>query len=1223
MDAESHKSEATERTVAAKKPAFAKAVAGKSALAEREERILAFWQENNIFEKSLAKPSPKGEFVFYEGPPTANGRPGIHHVEARAFKDIIPRYKTMCGYHVRRKGGWDTHGLPVELEVEKELGFKTKKDIETYGIAAFNQKCRESVWKYKEEWERFTTRIGYWLDLEHSYITYETNYIESLWYIIKRVAKKNLLYKDYKVVPWCPRCGTALSSHELAQGYADVEDTSVYVKFRVKNPERVGLSGDVYLLAWTTTPWTLLGNVALAVGKNVEYVKLQILDPEKSKKGERKIINLILSNDIYLKLYDADIKNPLKIALGLAHTHSEELHDIQKTLGYLKGEELIGLEYEPLFPYLADSLPESEKIKLDNAFKVYAADFVSTEEGAGIVHTAVMYGQDDFELGTKIGLPKHHLVDEEGKFTKDTGEFSGMFVKDADTAIIAALTRQNLFTEEKITHTYPFCWRCKTPLIYYARDSWYIAMSKLRDKLIKENQKIHWEPTHIRDGRFGEWLREVKDWAISRNRYWGTPLPVWKCTDCGGTKVIGSIAELRKHTKTSGNTYFVMRHGQSEGNTKGTVNYLPEVSDGLTDVGRAEVARTLKHLRPGTIDVIITSPLQRTRETAEMVREYLGLGADGVLVDERLGEVRVGEFQGLTWGEYHDTYTLEEQFVTAPEGGETRTEVKHRAGELLHEIEERYQGKSILLISHEGVIELFYAVIEGADAKRSAEIISGRSIPNAHLEKLSFVPLPHNANYEVDLHRPYIDDIALVCECDSVMERVPEVMDVWFDSGAVPFAQDHYPFENKRWVDSKGYPADYISEGLDMTRGWFYTLHAVGILAKGKRAFQNVIAVGLLNDASGKKMSKSVGNVVDPWKMLEKYGADVLRYWMYTINQPGESKNFDERTVDEVAKRVFGILENVTKFYELYADTDIMPGIESNNVLDRWILARLGMLIGNITGNLDALKVLEPARAIRDFVTDLSTWYIRRSRDRFKGDDEKDKQAALATTRFVLLELAKVMAPFTPFIAEDIYQRVKAQHDTNPRMDANDTNEKWKESVHLEAWPRAGKPDVKVLADMTEVRRVVSLALESRMTAGIKVRQPLATLKIRNPKSEIRNNEGLLQLIRDEVNVKKVVFEDATGWEVELDTTLTSELKAEGQARELIRAVQNLRKEAGLSPSDAVVLEVDADVAGRALIEKFKNEIQRTALLRDIRFVKVIGTETTIDNVSFTLALKK
>lgn len=921
----------------------------KSQTAQREEEILKFWQEHDIFKKSLEKSSPKGEFVFYEGPPTANGRPGIHHLESRAFKDAIPRYRTMRGYHVRRKAGWDTHGLPVELEVEKEIGSKSKKDIEAYGVAKFNQKCKESVLRYIDEWRAFSDRIAFWQDYEHTYYTFDNSYIESVWNILQHVHTQGLLYKDYKVVPWCPRCGTALSSHEVAQGYADAKDPSLYVKFKIKGRE------NEFLLAWTTTPWTLPGNVALAVGAHVEYEKVQTENGIVWLAAERK------------------------------HTIAPEAEVLERA----KGSDLVGLEYEPLFPFLKQAnLPEGEREKLSNAYKVYAADFVSTEDGTGIVHTAIMYGADDFELGTKVGLPKFHLVGEDGRFIPEVGLFAGQFVKDADTDVIEELKRMGaLFSHGVVEHTYPFCWRCKTPLLYYATRSWYIAMSRIKSTLIKENESINWEPAHIRDGRFGEWLKDLKDWAISRARFWGTPLPFWECTKCGALDVIGSVDELKEKT-------------------------------------------------------------------------------------------------GKTFD---------------------------------------------------------------------------------------------------DLHRPYLDDCPYPCPtCGEQMKRTPEVLDVWFDSGAMPFAQDHHPFSGEKFL----YPADYICEAIDQTRGWFYTLHAVGnLMGKGK-SFKNVICLGHVLDAKGKKMSKSVGNVVVPTTVIDKYGVDALRYFMYTVNAPGESKNFDERLVDEIVKKHIGRLANVLSFYQLY-DDGTPRDWKSEHVLDTWIIARLDELVGQMTQGFEHFALDAAARPLALFIDDLSVWYLRRSRDRFKTDGE-DKKAALATLRFVLHRLSLLMAPLMPFFAEYLFQSVREGED--------------EESVHLATWPElshtapfwrklfAGDASRQTLAAMEEARALVSQALEARDKAGIKVRQPLGKLFV--PVAS-KLPEALLRVIAEEVNVKQV---ERKGGAVELDTTLTDELKEEGLVRDTIRAIQAARKERGLTPGDKVnILHGPSGPTGPSalgkILAKYKDEI--------------------------------
>jgi isoleucyl-tRNA synthetase len=1150
----------------------------RSSVAKREEEILKYWQDNNIFEKTLEKDAPAGEFVFYEGPPTANGKPGIHHLESRAFKDAIPRYKTMRGFHVRRKAGWDTHGLPVEIEVEKELGFKGKKDIEEYGVEAFNKKCRASVMKYVDEWNRFTNRIGYWVDREDAYFTFNPSFMESVWNVISKAHDRKLLYKDYKVLPWCPRCGTALSSHEVADGYKDVKDLSVTAKF-----ELVDESG-TYVLAWTTTPWTLPGNVALAVGSGIEYVKAEV-DGEK----------IIVAEDLLEKVSG----------------------DKQaKILETFKGEKLIGLSYKPLYPYLAGLLPASEKEKLDKAYQIYPADFVTTEDGTGVVHTAVMYGQDDFVLGTEIGLPKHHLVSDDGKFVEGTGFLTGRFVRDEDVAvdIIKDLAHRSpglLFSKEKYEHTYPHCWRCKTALIYYARDSWYIRMSELRDTLVKENQEINWEPAHIRDGRFGEWLREVKDWAISRERYWGTPLPVWNCEECDEMKVIGSVEELKESSKKSGNRYFAIRHGESEANSNGhTISTDPRLKDGLTPEGRKQVVESVKQLKKEKITKIIASPFVRTAESAEILATDLGLSKEDIIFDERLGEWQVGEgWQGREWKDVHETRKiLVNPFTDSLSGGESLLDVRKRCLGFIYEVDKEHKDETILIVAHSGIVK---TLITGVEHPEERFIIE--SLKNAEFQKIEFSPLPHNDDYELDLHKPYIDEVELECSCGGVMKRVLEVMDVWLDSGSMPFAQDHYPFENKEWIDVAGYPADYISEAIDQTRGWFYTLHAVGAIMEKGKAYKNVISLGHLLDAEGKKMSKSVGNIVEPWGQIEKYGVDILRFWMYTVNQPGESKNYDEKTVQEMQRKVMGLLSNVIRFYEMYADSDSQPttsNLKATHVLDRWIIAKLDELIKLCTDSLNGYKLLEPGRAIREFIDEFSTWYIRRSRDRFKSEDKKDREDAIATTHFVLLELSKLMAPFMPFFAEDMYMNLKGSA----------------ESVHLEKWPELSSSSqelgANILEDMREVREIVSHALEQRSSAGIKVRQPLSTLRVRNLESRILNQEDLIKLIKDEVNVKEVVADESITESIELTLELTPELLKEGDARELTRQIQDMRKKAGLTPDQKVSLTVETDEAGQALVEEFADEIKKTTLLENIKFTEVPdGEEIKIGDSSYKLRI--
>ncbi len=977
----------------------------------REKEVLEFWKENSIFEKSVKQSEGRPSFSFYDGPPTANGKPHIGHILTRVMKDIIPRYKTMKGYHVLRKAGWDTHGLPVELEVEKTLNMDGKQDIEKYGIEPFIQKCKESVWKYKGEWERMSERVGYWVDMEHPYITYDDNYIESEWWALKKIAEAGLLYKGHKIVPYCPRCGTALSSHEVAQGYKTVKEKSIFVKFKIKN-------SDGYFLAWTTTPWTLPSNVALCMNPDEDYVKIKAEDGE-----------------IYV----------------LAAALAPSLFENYEVLETKKGKEYEREEYIPLFDFY-----KGDK----KAFYVTCDSYVTLTDGSGVVHIAPAFGEDDAGVGRNYGLPFVQMVDDRGKFTKETGDLEGIFVKDGDKLVIDKLKEKGLlFKELMFEHSYPYCWRCDTPLLYYARSSWFIKMTEVRDRLLKNNATINWMPPTIGTGRMGNFLENVIDWGVSRERYWGTPLPIWICQDCGEMHVVGSKAELKE-----------------------------------------------------------------------------------------------------------------------------------------------------------------LAGIEG----------------------------------DIELHKPYLDPITFKCpKCGGTMKRTPEVMDCWYDSGSMPFAQWHYPFENKEIFDSQ-FPADFISEAVDQTRGWFYTLLAVSTLIFDRAPFKNCIVLGHVNDKNGIKMSKHKGNVVDPWSVLDKQGADAVRWYFYSSSAPWLPSRFSAENVSEAQRKFMGTLWNTYSFFVLYAEIDKYDPRKYDlkkcklSQIDRWALSNLNTLVATVDENLEKYKITESARAIEEFTDNLSNWYVRRSRERFWGSDMTDDKAAAYTTLYhILVTMSKVLAPFVPFMSECIYQNlVRTFYEDAP------------ESVHLCTFPEADKSaiDKELESDMDIVLHAVALGRACRNKVNIKNRQPLSGLFVLTEKQLA--DKSVVSYIADEINVKEVVpekdsskfityelkpqlktlgpkygkhlnairqylascdnaveivdrvragkiysfeadgttielaeedllinpvnksgysVESENGMTVVIDTTLTPALVDEGIARELVSKLQTMRKEAGFEVTDHIVVGYVAD----------------------------------------------
>lgn len=1109
-------------------------IPGKSDAAKREEVILAFWEQEHIFEKSLQKKSPKGEFIFYDGPPFATGLPHYGHIVASVIKDAVPRYWTMRGYHVPRVWGWDCHGLPIENIVEKELGFKHKKDIKEYGIAKFGELCRERVLTYAQEWEKIIPRIGRWVDMEHAYRTMDNSFMESVWWVFKQIYDKDLVYEDYRSMHICPRCETTLSQQEVAEGYKDIKDISVIVKFKVKNPEKIGLSGDVYLLAWTTTPWTLPGNVALAVGMSVIYKTYRVTGQEGT---------FIVAQDRANNVFSG------------ATTDARDW----------KGSDLIGLEYEPPFDYYVKDASLKNR---ENGWKVYAADFVTTETGTGIVHIAPAFGEDDMALGKKESLPFVQHVGMDGIFKSEVKEFAGMEVKPrsddekvrlgTDIAILKYLQDTGtFFAKENVVHSYPHCWRCDTPLLNYATTSWFVSVTKIKEDLLKNAESINWSPVHIKEGRFGKWLEGARDWSISRQRFWANPLPIWKDTK-GNATVIGSLEELKKYTKKSGNAYFVMRHGEAENNVKGLLNDDDSIPGDLTDKGKNEVRATARRLKGAGITRLIYSPLQRTSQTAEIIARELGIPESQNTSDTRLRELGIGVFNQGPVEAFHEWFSdSEPKGVYAPKNGESWIQLKNRIGSILYEYEKNYQHEKILFITHETPAFMFQSISLGetvAEAYLRHGHLAKDSFAHAEERKFDFIPLPHNEDYEIDFHLPYIDHVALENKHGEVLTRIPDVLDTWFDSGSMPYGRVHYPFKEKEQFETV-FPAHFIAEGIDQTRAWFYYLHVIAGALFNKNAFQNVIVNGIVLAEDGKKMSKRLQNYPDPMEIVEKYGADALR--LYLLSSPvmqSENLSFSEAGVDEMAKKNIGRLNNVLSFYKLYEDKT-NRGNGSTNILDQWILARLTGLIQETTKGYEKYELDKATRPLASFIDDLSVWYLRRSRDRFK-EEGKEKIEALATLRYVLYILSIVTAPAMPFIAEEIFLGVRNADDP--------------QSVHLADWPETkksfslrnlfhGDKNSGLIAEMVRVRALASEALQLRQKAGIKVRQPLALLVV----PDILSPE-VAQILADEVNVKKVV----TGKELSIDIILTSELIKEGDERDLARAVAEARKVEGFSPKD-------------------------------------------------------
>ncbi|MBI5153429.1 MAG: class I tRNA ligase family protein [Parcubacteria group bacterium] len=1152
-------------------------------LSKLEESMLAFWKEHDIFEKSIKNRAKRKSFVFFEGPPTANGRPGIHHFLARACKDVICRYQTMRGKLVTRKAGWDTHGLPVELGVEKMLGLKNKKEIEAYGFAEFNAKAKESVWQYKDECERFTERMGFWLDMKDPYVTYDNRYIQNLWFVLAAINKNYPLEKDFRVSPYCVRCGTVLSSHELGQpgAYRLTRDPSLYVKFELAET-KLGKKKE-YVLVWTTTPWTLPANVAIAVHSDFLYT---CYESEKE---------LLWAMKLPEKLEQRVIGGEMKIVKSV------------------KGVALVGKKYVSLYFHK----------EAKSAYKIISADFVSAEEGTGLVHIAPAFGEEDMKVAKKEGLPVLLTLDDSGVMKRgEPGE--GLFAKDADRIIFEQLRDRGLVADDTlgvIEHEYPFCWRCDTPLLYMARESWFVRMSKLKKEMVKNNTHINWIPQHVQDGRFGGWLRELKDWAIARERYWGTPLPIWECEKCHHANIIGTLDELNNQAYFN-NEWYTMRHGESTHNVEGTMAggaYLD--TSHLTERGRKQIHVLGKKLQKEKIDVIYCSPAERTKETAEIIRKHVRAP---IFFDERLVEIRAGIFDGKSMNDY-GAFHLDplDKFSKPSPGGESLNEVARRMMSFIEEINKKHIGKRILLISHGDPLWMLENTCKGHTPEET--LVSEYPVIGEY-KKIKLYNYPYNKEYNLDLHKPFIDHVYLKCQkCKGKMSRVKEVMDVWFDSGAMPFAQSGLLSdckESKKNVLScvEQYPADYIAEGVDQTRGWFYTLLAISTLLKLEPSYKNVLVHGLVLDEQGKKMSKSRGNVVNPWDVMNKYGADAARWYFYTLNHPYESKKFSLLDLEKSMRKFFITFWNVHQFYDTYAVKSAELSKESNIFLDRWLATRFDQVIRKTTKALDSFEIVDAARELEQFmVEDFSRWWLRRSRRRFqRPESQKELETASAVFYETLKTLVMLTAPFAPFFAEGLYQELRKKDNS------------LKESVHLEDWPktltyadkhaeirgslRGSASSLRksaIMEQMELVRRVCALGLRLRAEKGLKVRQPLASLEI---KYDLLVSKEMLDMVMEEVNVKKarrvkVLSHDAiineTDLAIALDTIITDELKEEGIVRDLIRSLQELRADGGLNVGEQAELFVIEEGTAKRIFEQHSDLIKKETGIKSITYSDV------------------
>lgn len=1113
-------------------------------LKEIEKKILDFWKTHNIFAKSLEKNKKNKRFNWFEGPPYANDKPHMGHFLTRIYKDAILRFFTMLGFYTPRRAGWDTHGLPIEVATEKTLGFQTKKDIYDYGIENFNKKCKELVTRFKGEWEKMDERIGFWIDHRNAYITYDPFYIESAWKIIKDIYEKNLLKEEYRVAPYCPRCETVLAQAELGMpdAYKKVKDPSVYVKFKIKENE--------YFLVWTTTPWTLPGNLALAINPEFEYYLYET--PE-----------------------------------GNLWTHQKLEY---KVLKKAKGKNLEGITYEPLF---------NVELKDKNIYKVYLAHFVKEDEGTGIVHIAPAYGEEDFELGKKNNLPIFNYLDPQGRFVSDKIkdlDLGGLFFKDADKKILEYLKSKNLiFRIEEYEHDYPHCWRCKMPLIYYATKYWVIKVSEIKDKIIFANSKVRWIP-ETAGNRFYEWIKEGKDWNLSRTRFWGIPLPIWKCEECGNIEVISSLDDLSKHFKAK-NRYFLMRHCEALSNKKDFLSSYPETKfNPLTRKGASDAIQKARSLKKFKIDLIFTSPLSRTKETAEIIGNILKIP---VITDFRLRELDLGTLNHKSYeklDEYlKDPLTGKRDLKKQIENGESFEDVRKRVIDFILEIEKIYQGKNILIISHGAPLFMLEAEMKGIDNETLIEFNKVKDYKLGEIREVELKILPRNSEGLLDLHRPFVDNFSWLCKkCKGLMKRVEEVADIWFDSGCVTFASNYYPRRNEKEIDKEIiFPADFIVEGIDQTRGWFYTLLIISVLIKRKAPYRNVLATGLVLDKFGKKMSKSLGNVVSPEEVIEKYGSDILRFYLFYLNDIGENKMFNEEEIETLKREFFDLIFNILRFYKFYYRATKIYNEKSNNILDLWFSAKLKEAYEKYYNLMNNFEIHKTSRLLFDLLSDFSRWWLRRSRKRFQNS-KNEKELALALNSFedFIFEFVKMLSPLAPYASEYIFQEIK--EDLSKRHPVS-------ESIHLERFGKPLKLTLKerlLLEEMEKIRNLAAKIHRVRKEKQIKVRQPLRNLYIKS-----KFSPEVLEVLKEEVNVlsinantdliKSIPEEDKSNFyfddEFVLDLRIDEELKKIGIFNDLVRMIQDLRQSANLYPSQIVGLKIELPkVLDKSLKNKFK-----------------------------------